>query len=59
VQSPSSDLRFRVKTLMGATHDWVMTLREYPRRVLADGAQTLTELELPSRAMLLLKEEMA
>ncbi len=64
--------RFPADAPMAAVYDWVLTLEEvaaedrthvtlmaYPRRVLADGAQTLTELELPSRAMLLLKEEAA
>jgi hypothetical protein len=62
--------RFPAEAPVSAVYDWVMTLEEvaaesrshvtlmeYPRRVLADGAQTLTELELPARAMLLLKEE--
>ncbi len=36
-----------------------VTLMEYPRRSLADGLQTLVELELPLHTLLLLKEETA
>lgn len=61
--------RFSEDAPMAAVYDWVMTLEEvavedrmhvslleYPSRLLPDSAQTMAELQLPARAMVLLRE---